>query len=147
MGTLKTGTAMTNLAEMLIPIVDDIDPVGRSGLEQILEEFATVQTDVVGFEAANKSLPKIRLRAERHTPSVLTKGGREQASENSTIVISAGQLLEMIGKIVDSLQKDAIQRTPADAILQELVSIEGKGHSIDIGLGAHEETLGGHMRF
>lgn len=138
---------MTTLAAMLLPMVDEADPMVRGGLEQMLEELRDVQADVIGFEAANKSLPEIRRRAEHHTPSLLTKGGRAHPSENSTLVISVGQLVGLIGRMIEAIQKDAHDRRPADAILKEMVAIKGKGRSIDIGLGVHEETLGGHIRF
>ena len=138
---------MATLASMLTPIVDDVDPVLRGGLEQVLEEMGDVTADVVGYEVASKSLPKIRKRAEHNTPSLLTKGGRAQASENSTLVISVGQLVEIFGRVIGTIQRDAFERRPADSILSEMVSIQGTGRSIDIGRGAHEETVGGHIRF
>lgn len=138
---------MATLASMLTPMVDDVDPFTRAGLEQLLEEVGNVNTDVVGFEVASKSLPRIRKRAEHHTPSFLTKGGRAEASETSTLVISVGQLVEIFSRVIGTVQREAQERRPADSILKDMVAIKGEGHWIDIGRGAHEETVGGHMRF
>jgi hypothetical protein len=138
---------MATLASMLTPMVDDVDPFTRASLAQLLEEVGDVTTDVIGYEAASKSLPKIRKRAEHYTPSFLTKGGRAEATETSTLVISVGQLVEIFSRVMGTVQRDAHERRPADSILKDMVAIKGASHSIDIGRGAHEETIGGHMRF
>lgn len=138
---------MTTLAAMMMAMVDDRSAFSRTGLEQALQLFANVPADVVGYEAASKSLPKIRKRAEANTPSVLTKSGRNVVSETSTLVISMAQFVEIVGDLVDSLQRDASERKPADLILRDLESIAGRGRSIDVGRGAHEEAIGGHIRF
>jgi hypothetical protein len=138
---------MTTLAAMMEPIVDGVEPLGRAGLEQALLTFADVQTEIVGFEAASKSLPKIRKRAQQNMPSVLTKGGTERASNSSTLVISMSQLVGLIGRLVEAMHEEAVERRPADAVLDELVAIGGDGQSIAVGRGAHEETQDGHIRF
>jgi len=138
---------MATLSSMLLPMVDEADPMVRVSLEQLLDEIGDMPAEVVGFEVANKSLPEIRRRAEEHIPSLLTKGGRARALASATLVISAGQLLEIFSRVIESARKDAHEHKPADAILKEMVAIKGKGRSIDIGLGAEEETVGGHIRF
>jgi hypothetical protein len=139
---------MITLASMFAPMVDGTaDPLERVRLEQALAALTNVDAEVVGFEAANKSLPQIRRRAERDVPCVLTKGGRPDADESSAVVISVGQLVQLFARIVAIAEADAAERKPADAILERLVPIGGHGRSIDVRLRREEETVGGRNRF
>lgn len=138
---------MTDLGEIVMQFAGDRDPVRRAALELAVQAFEGIRPTVVAFEEASKGLPRIRKSAQRREPSVLTRGGRPQIGEDSTLLISVAQLADVLSSIAASFQTDAAVRKPADAILGAMAAIEGDGRSIDAGLGAHEETAGGHVRF
>ncbi|WP_407469243.1 hypothetical protein ABFU38_05175 [Xanthomonas campestris pv. raphani] len=138
---------MTTLDKMIRTLVTKAaDPLHTAPLDSVFEALSHVNADVIAFEVANKSLPSIRRRAAIDVPSVLTKGGNAFANEDSTIVISAGHLAELIVSI-SRVAADTPPPKPANSILGFVKSIKGEGSSIDIGRRDEEEVVGGHMRF
>lgn len=143
----KRDSVMTTLDKMIRTLVTKAaDPLHATPLDSVLEALSHVNADVIAFEIANKSLPSIRRRAAIDVPSVLTKGGNAFANEDSTIVISAGHLAELIVAI-SRVAADTPPPKPANSILSFVKSIKGEGSSIDIGRRDEEEVVGGHMRF
>jgi hypothetical protein len=133
---------------MFAPLIASLsDPLKRVRLEHALAALTAVDAEVIGFEAANKSLPQIRRRAESDIPSILTKGGSPDADESSSVLISVSQLVRLLDRVVANAEADVAERKPADAILDRLVSIGSPGRSIDVRLRREEESEGGRNRF
>ena len=133
-----------NLAETLLPFIEDMEASDkRADMEDAIDFVRDVDVRVVAAEYANKGVSRIRKATREGLLHVIADRGHIRSLKEAEVVMTADQLLGLLGRAYEGGERHGATRRPADAVLGQLEPTDPGLASLRISRRAADESQGG----